>query len=1043
MTNQKQLEDRIKSIYTFSYWKYSYEVEKISFEDNAELKECIVTVDIKTTEWKTISEYNEERKRNEEHIDRENPKVINTSHNTISLSVPIDDNNLVDIEGKDRVQINSARYRPLIKYYNKSARIGDLYINFENDDGRGEIEFSGECLPLPYLCSRLGIFKSIYPNLIEKEYLDLEIDALSMEDKDAYEEAFKKFQELEVPNRLLCKIEVITKGKNTFKSKKYDKEFMKFVLSVYLGREMSAESAMDLASNLSIPTPMEFLFMDSISGLCYELGLATRTIRLQVEHDFKKNATIKPTVCQNKINSYYRMQADEFRDVQVSKDSNALATLSQGHTIYFYEKNKDKVWEKMQLYNKYFVGVLDPTRTRDGNLNNINNELALCTEIKEDNVYITLIEKKTGKDVKLSYEDYIREKVLAVENYKDGKVIPNKNGNYTYCQYGDYIETNDISDVKYIRKAENLLSYATATIPFEDRQVSTRTLMASHFLDQSIPVIGAKPAIVHTKMNKWIYENSPYNIKADCDGVVTDMYDGYIKIATSEGKTKVLGRGKFFNTSMHTSNEYKFNVKVGDKVKKGQVLAYTNSFVDGEFTTQVPLYVCYGTYLGNEHEDGIILTESAAKKFGHTTYFEINYDFDNKYSYKFFKNAMSSKFYNANLDEWSLIKPGTKIKRGDTLFKLGRILLKHYRTGLASQVTGDENKKLFQEVFNVKVPYDVIEDGEVISATLYINDNENVYDENAPMLDWNDEKNVVPAYNYFKGREKAEYKRYKQFFNTKSETYDFGDGGKKPRYAMHLSVVVKYTNTMGMNRLGGKLSNFYASKGVNTFIIPDKYAPTDEFGNTIECFVSSLSTYSRTNPGQIDEVKLGLVGYEAWKRLIKDADKPNKKTEEFLNMLYPNGWDWEQLKSDGNKYGYIRIQVDEFDKYYTFELITKLLKTLGLGNGDSRIYLPEFGRKTEYPCTVGITSMMRLHFIQESKTSYTAEGSYSIVEDNDNIWYKNGERDGGQKVGAQEVWANIAHGLDDLMLNDAVKNDNKKAQVTAAFLMLGMKLNKR
>jgi len=1042
MTNQNQLKKRLESIYTFSYWKYSYEVENISFEDKTEDLECIVEITIKTTEWKTKVEYNQERKRDEERIDTEHPKVVNTFYNTISLVVPLSDNQLLDINGKDRVQINSARYRPLLKFYNKSARCGGLYFKFD-DDVNGTIEFNnGYSVSLPFLCLHFGIFKDVYPQLNIAEFTR-QFEELSTDDKNEFKEQVKILEQTEIPPRLLCKIKVVSHGKINLKSTKYDKDFLKFVISIILGNYTGSEDIIELTKGLNEPTPMEFLFMDSISGLCYELGLNTQTIRMQIKHDFGKSQTIKPTVIQSKIDSYYRMQAEDFRDVQVSKDSNALSTMSQGHTIYFYDKDKDtQSWEKMQLYNKYFVGVLDPTRTRDGNLNNVNNELALCTRIEEDNVFITLIDKKTKKDVELSYEEYIVSKVLSVENYKNGKIIPNKNGRYTYCQYGDYKETTDISDVKYIRKAYNLMSYATATVPFADRQVSTRTLMASHFLDQSTPVIGAKPAIVHTKMNKWIYENSPHNVKADCDGVVTDIYDGYIKVSTTEGKTRILGRGKYFNTSMHTSNEYTLDVKVGDKFHKGQILAHTNSFVDGEFTTQVPLYVCYGTYMAQEHEDGIVLTESAAKKFGHISYITVDYDFDNKYTYKFFKNRPGSKYYNADFDEWCMIKAGSKVKRGDNLFTVGRVLMKHYKNSLAKAV-GDENKKVFyQEVFNVKVPYDVIEGGEVVSANLYINNNDQVWGGETPMLDYNDVEHVANAYDYFEAKQKAENKRFKQFFGSKPDEYDFG-GYKKPRTGMHLSVVIRYTNTMGEHRLGGKLSNFYASKGVNTYIIPDKYAPTDEFGNTIECFVSSLSTYSRTNPGQIDEVKLGLVGYEAWKRLIKDADKPTEKITKFLDVLYPNGWDWKQLKSDGNKYGYIRIEVDEFDNYYNHESITKMLKMLGLGNGDSRIYLPEFKKKTEYPCTVGITSMMRLHFIQETKTSYTAEGSFTVVEDNDNIWYRNGEREGGQKVGAQEVWANIAHGLDNLMLKDAVKNDNKNAQVTAAFLMLGMKLRKR
>ena len=162
--------------------------------------------------------------------------------------------------------------------------------------------------------------------------------------------------------------------------------------------------------------------------------------------------------------------------------------------------------------------------------------------------------------------------------------------------------------------------------------------------------------------------------------------------------------------------------------------------------------------------------------------------------------------------------------------------------------------------------------------------------------------------------------------------------------------------------------------------------------------------------------------------------------EKIFNNIYPHGWNWKKLKKDSTRYGYCRIEEEYFDEYYTHSKILEILNIMGLGNGDSKIYLPEFKVWTEYETTVGITSMMRLHFIQEHKASITPD-SDPIYSDSDNITYRDRDKDEGQKMGNMEMMAEVAQGeLSVLRKTVLQKNkESKHAKFNSALIGLGLR----
>ena len=130
--------------------------------------------------------------------------------------------------------------------------------------------------------------------------------------------------------------------------------------------------------------------------------------------------------------------------------------------------------------------------------------------------------------------------------------------------------------------------------------------------EQSLPVVGAKPSIIYTGVSKDVFEESKQVLRAPKAGIVKGVGEKFINVDNSPIRYQ-----DSFVTSNHSTVTFKPVVKIGDKVKEGQVLAISNSFIDNEFSTAVPLFTAYTSVWGFDHEDAVYLSESAAKKFGH------------------------------------------------------------------------------------------------------------------------------------------------------------------------------------------------------------------------------------------------------------------------------------------------------------------------------------------------------------------------------------------------------------------------------------------
>lgn len=926
----------------------------------------------------------------------------------LSFIVPADDNELVTVDDKYRVQISSARRSPVCDFWPQTISLRPYLFHIKKDTVSWSA-FSTERISFLSLCLYFDLLDKYFPEYKGGKGV-----------KQLTQEEINIINGTELSQDSLDKIELISRGKYKFASKVLTRDLLDTLLMIHNDPDLTREYNED--------TPFDYQYMTALDGLAYEINEQRYKFRRFMAFDYNaRNKKISTTRVQQVIDHYFKLQAENFRDVQVPKESNAVAMLAQSKKLYFYERKPkennaaEKEWVKRRIWNNYFVGVLDAAKTAEGPLTSQNNEMTLDTRIEKNRILIKVL-TKAFKEVEIDYAEYMRSGVLLYD-YIDyaNQVIHPIDGEYTYMKYGKFETTKNDGDFKYLRTHNNRLSPTTACLPFLDRMAPTRAGLASHFFDQSIPVVGAKPPAIATSANKAYYKTSPYNTRSTVDGEVVAVKDGFVKVKMANGKTKVFGDGKEYrNTGEHTTNRFTATVTEGQKVKAGDTLISMNSFIDGEFSTSVPMYAAFMTYEGYDQEDGIVLTESAARKFTHV---EIQ-DFVLRptYNVSFIKPLDTARF-----NEFSIIKVGQPVKAGDVLFSYYEYPdAKDQDVRLAANImtdlslSGNQVRRLREH----KAPLDINEHGTVVKVRVHLNTlGSKVMDDSVKaFIEYYTQENMKLDLDYqeLTGKRQAEY--------TFRDDQDL----------FHVIVTIEYLNTMERNRLSGKVTNYYGSKGVNTYLIPDDLAPVDEFGNKIECILSPVSLYSRMNPCQADEAKLGLVCLEAAKYIKKHGMK-DQKSQEIFKMLYPEGSRTEaEVESDVEKYGYCRVMVDPFDRFYSMNRIKMLLELLGLGNGNAKVYLPNYKRWTTLPCTVGLISMIRLHFIQEKKAKATSDETFET--DEDNIVYSGTDKKGGQKIGAQEVWALMAHGQQEVLGELQQTYDKKEARFESALLMLGLRL---
>ncbi|MDD2499380.1 MAG: DNA-directed RNA polymerase subunit beta [Geobacter sp.] len=285
---------------------------------------------------------------------------------------------------------------------------------------------------------------------------------------------------------------------------------------------------------------------------------------------------------------------------------------------------------------------------------------------------------------------------------QDGRLIneyvsARKSGEFVLVQR-DEIELMDVAP-------KQLVSVAAALIPFLENDDANRALMGSNMQRQAVPLLRADSPLVGTGMERIVAKDSGVSVIARHNGMVDAVDAGRIVIKIDEEEHDETGTGvdiynlvKFSRSNQNTCINQKPVVKVGDKVKRGDVIADGPSTDMGELALGQNIIVAFMPWGGYNFEDSILVSERLTKDDRYTSIHIEEFECVARDT-KLGKEEITSDIPNLgeealkDLDESGIIRVGAEVKPGDIL--VGKITPKG-----ETQLSPEE--KLLRAIFGEK-----------------------------------------------------------------------------------------------------------------------------------------------------------------------------------------------------------------------------------------------------------------------------------------------------------------------------------------------------
>ena len=373
------------------------------------------------------------------------------------------------------------------------------------------------------------------------------------------------------------------------------------------------------------------------------------------------------------------------------------------------------------------------------------------------------------------------------------------------------------SEVEYIDVATNqAFSVATSMIPFLEHDDASRALMGSNMQKQAVPLMCPEAPIVATGMEGEAAKHIGRIILAEEAGEVKYV-DAKRIVVKAEKKEYEYNLINFAKPNEFSVFHQRPIVSIGDKVKKGQVLADAATTNHGQVSLGHNVRVAFMSWNGANYEDAIILSERLVKesKFSsiHIEEFVCNVR-DTKLGAEVTTHDIPNVGENKlkNLDEDGIIRIGAEVRPGDIL--VGKITPKG-----ETELTPEE--RLLRSIFGEKVR-------DVKDSSL--------------RLDHGKRGRIIGV---------------KVFSRERGDNLESG-------IIKRIHIEVAQVRNISV---GDKLAGRHGNKGVISTILPVEEMPYDKDGTPIDIILTPLGVPSRMNLGQILEMHLGLaaetLGYQA------------------------------------------------------------------------------------------------------------------------------------------------------------------------------------
>ncbi len=400
------------------------------------------------------------------------------------------------------------------------------------------------------------------------------------------------------------------------------------------------------------------------------------------------------------------------------------------------------------------------------------------------------------------------------------------------------------NEIDFVDVATNqAFSVATSMIPFLEHDDANRALMGSNMQKQAVPCIIPEAPLVATGMEELAARDSGRLVVAEVSGTVSHVDAKKISVKDDKGKEHTYPLITFSRTNNFSVFHQRPSVTLGDKIKKGMVLADTSTTDQGQISLGQNVLVAFMSWGGANYEDAIILSERLVKKSKFTSIYVTEFvcnvrdtKLGPEVTTRDIPNVGENKL--KDLDEDGIVRVGAEVRENDIL--VGKITPKG-----ETELTPEE--RLLRSIFAEKAR-------DVKDTSL-----------------------------------RLEHGKKGRVVGVKIFSRDLGHNLES---GIIKKIIVEIAQVRNIS-VGDKLAGRHGNKGVISTILPEEEMPFMADGTPVDVILTPLGVPSRMNLGQILEMHLGYaahtLNYQAIVPPFSSATVPEIKEELVKAGLPENG----------------------------------------------------------------------------------------------------------------------------------------------------------
>ena len=504
---------------------------------------------------------------------------------------------------------------------------------------------------------------------------------------------------------------------------------------------------------------------------------------------------------------------------------------------------------------------------------------------------------------------------------------------------------------------KQMVSVATALIPFLENDDANRALMGSNMQRQAVPLLVTDSPVVGTGMEYKTAKDSGICIIAKNPGVVERVSADEIVIRNDNSQRDVYKLIKYQRSNQSTCLNQKPIVDLGQRVEADQIIADGASTCKGELALGKNPLIGFMTWEGYNYEDAVLLSEKLVQEDVYTSVHISEFEADARDT-KLGPEEITRDIPNVgedalkDLDDRGIIRIGAEVRPNDIL--VGKVTPKG-----ETELTAEE--RLLRAIFGEKAR-------EVRDTSLRVP---------------HGETGIIVDVKVF----------------TRENGDDVGPGVNQ--------LVRVYIAQKRKISVGDKMAGRHGNKGVVSRVLPVEDMPFLPNGRPLDIVLNPLGIPSRMNIGQVLETHLSLAAKAlGWKISTPVFDGANEidimDTLEMANDYVNTSWEefsekWKPL-----------LNGDIYDELYANRDHREEWKGVALGR-DGKVQLRDgrSGEPFDNRVTIGFMHYLKLHHLVDEKIHARSTGPYSLVTQQP---LGGKAQFGGQRFGEMEVWALEAYG---------------------------------